>query len=102
MGREKARKRVIRRAPGAAPKGAIGAARPEAIGERFGVELTMDEDLPPLVEQELQDAAERYRVARHDLEDAVLAARYRGVTWERIGSITGLTGEGARYRWGRP
>jgi hypothetical protein len=39
--------------------------------------------------------------ARGHLAEAVAAARGVGVTWPVIGQAVGLTGEGARARWGR-
>lgn len=38
--------------------------------------------------------------AQGRLEQSVIVARDFGLSWDLIGTLTGLTGKGAQYRWG--
>ena len=48
----------------------------------------------------LVDAARQAEAAEKRLDGWVVRARSHGISWSLIGTLCGLTGEGARKRWG--
>lgn len=51
--------------------------------------------------ERINSQARRLEIAHMGLEAAVIRARENHVGWDLIGQAVGLSGEGARSRWGR-
>jgi hypothetical protein len=49
---------------------------------------------------DIQGVAGRIQMAQQELDECVQVARELGASWHTIGWSVGLTGEGARKRWG--
>ena len=54
-----------------------------------------------VAERDLRDLVDRSIDLTDEIAEAVRQARGIGVSWATIGDVLGLSGEGARTRWGR-
>jgi len=72
----------------------------DQLAERFENYEPAEGDERPVEEYLLQRAILDRARSERQLVDAVTAARRKGLSWQRIGSILGTSGQGAQQRYG--